>query len=40
MGKYKVKELKTLSNFVKGKHKKLGRDLKNLKEINAMNGKI
>ena len=40
MGKYKAKELKSLSQFVKKKHKNISNDRKKLKEINSMNGKI
>ena len=40
MGKYKAREIKNLSDFVKGKNKETGNNIHNLKEINSINGKI
>ena len=40
VGKHKAKELKTLSQIVKEKHKNISNDRKKLKEINSINGKI
>ena len=40
MGKYKAREIKNLSDFIKGKNKEIGNNIHNLKEINSINGKI